>query len=172
MTQPTSTDDPSVDEILTSIREIIAEEEVEAVPAEDDVVDTDDDILELTEADEAPTTTELADLVEVDDDVVDQEQMSAVGDAPVPSNDDIGRAASELLLAGGAAAATTDALHRLSAAVAPGDALPAGERSIEAFLTDLLRPELKVWLDQHLAPLVERIVEREIKRLVRDAEPA
>jgi hypothetical protein len=62
-------------------------------------------------------------------------------------------------------------LQRLSAAMSPAAAIPAGDRTIEAFLADLVRPELKAWLDQHLPGLVERIVEREIKRLVRDAQP-
>ncbi|MFW5835109.1 MAG: DUF2497 domain-containing protein [Pseudomonadota bacterium] len=55
--------------------------------------------------------------------------------------------------------------------MAPGDALAGGNRSIETFLADLVRPELKAWLDTNLPPLVERIVEREIKKLVRDAQP-
>ncbi len=77
----------------------------------------------------------------------------------------------DVLLDTGAATAAGGALRRLSSAVAPGEAIPQGARSIEAFLADLVRPELKAWLDQHLPGLVERIVEREIKRLVRDAQP-
>lgn len=77
----------------------------------------------------------------------------------------------EVLLDNGAATAASSALQRLSAAVAPGEAVPQGHRTIEAFLADLVRPEIKGWLDDHLPALVERIVEREIKRLVRDSQP-
>jgi cell pole-organizing protein PopZ len=77
----------------------------------------------------------------------------------------------EVLLDSGTATAASGALQRLSAAMAPGSAVPEGDRTIEAFLADLVRPELKAWLDEHLPGLVERIVEREIKKLVRDAQP-
>jgi cell pole-organizing protein PopZ len=80
-------------------------------------------------------------------------------------------ATTEVLLDSGAASVASGALQRLSAAMAPGDVLAGGNRSIETFLADLVRPELKAWLDNNLAPLVERIVEREIKKLVRDAQP-
>jgi len=80
-------------------------------------------------------------------------------------------AMTEALLDNGAATAASGALQRLSAAMTPSATLPEGDRTIEAFLADLVRPELKDWLDRHLPSLVERIVEREIKRLVRDAQP-
>jgi cell pole-organizing protein PopZ len=53
-----------------------------------------------------------------------------------------------------------------------GDERPAsgGGRSVEELVVELLRPQLKEWLDQNLAPLVERVVEQEVKKLARRAE--
>ena len=245
--------EPSMDEILTSIRKIIAEDEVEdtdatvtarargaaperalaAVPDDADHdpaeaaadIDDVDDILELTEEDEAPgddgveaagAADHVLDMSE-DDDEADDGNAAAVAE-PRTAATDIDDAAStldaafgpaagdqadgdeaeaapgdeavdaprtaateraavmmnemtEVLLDNGAATAASGALQRLSAAVAPGEAVPQGHRTIEAFLADLVRPEIKSWVDEHLPALVERIVEREIKRLVRDAQP-
>ncbi len=35
----------------------------------------------------------------------------------------------------------------------------------------LIRPMLREWLDENLPPLVERLVQKEIRHLVRRAEP-
>lgn len=229
MTKAEAGVEPSMDEILTSIRKIIAEDEVDqapevVAPGKPDV--DDDDIVELTEDDEAAATEMLEpDLVAEDeapadepletahdlgveeadalvveaadhpDDPVDVEiafdaaepvadvatadvvdEVADVADEEVPAPEAASRPAeepvpAEALIDAGTTTAAAGALQRLSTAMAPGDAVPGGDRSIEAFLADLLKPELKVWLDQHLAGLVERIVEREIKKLVRDAQP-
>jgi len=42
-----------------------------------------------------------------------------------------------------------------------------GGPSLEDIVRDELRPILKTWLDEHLAPLVERTVRAEIERLTR-----
>ena len=43
-------------------------------------------------------------------------------------------------------------------------------RTLEDIVREALIPELKAWLDTHLAPLVEQIVREEIKKMVRRAE--
>jgi cell pole-organizing protein PopZ len=221
MSKGETASEPSMDEILSSIRKIIAEDEVEepataepgtstSAAGADDEVEADDDILELTEDDEVTAESEpVADAIDATDDGWSRSPDAAdAADAPTaepaaehdplavdhdPPEGDPGpaepveetaaasattatapatlKAMTEALLDSGTATAASGALQRLSAAVAPGAALPAGERTIEAFLADMVRPELKAWLDQHLPGLVERIVEREIKKLVRDAQP-
>lgn len=208
--------EPSMDEILSSIRKIIAEDEVEDAASEPEgghggttdaaasaAEEDEDDILELTEEDEISAADEpaAAPVETFDDTAVPVAAPSAQTPrerpvAEMPDHDQVEpdtppldpdtdcdaaamldgagapmQAVSEVLLDSGVATAANGALHRLSAAMAPGAAIPAGERTLEAFLADLVRPELKAWLDQHLPGLVERIVEREIKRLVRDAQP-
>ncbi len=211
MGQGETASEPSMDEILSSIRKIIAEDEVDEganesapappvdePPAAEAPPPADDDILELTEADEADVEVagEAAVVEEtVDDEPAPVEEPSPTTEAtmeeammeddpdmpePAPSDEPTtdtvptpvsASAMSEMLLDSGAASAANGALQRLSAAMTPGTAIPEGDRTIEAFLADLVRPELKAWLDEHLPGLVERIVEREIKKLVRDAQP-
>jgi cell pole-organizing protein PopZ len=211
MGQGETASEPSMDEILSSIRKIIAEDEVDEgadesapappvdqPPAAEAPPPADDDILELTEDDEADVEVagEAAVVEEtVDDEPAPVEEPSPAAEAtmeeaameidpdtpePAPSDEAAAdtppapvsaSAMSEMLLDSGAASAANGALQRLSAAMTPGAAIPEGDRTIEAFLADLVRPELKAWLDEHLPGLVERIVEREIKKLVRDAQP-
>jgi uncharacterized protein len=221
MSQGETAPEPSMDEILSSIRKIIADDETEepavappdttalandaAAPDGGDEPAPDggdeDDILELTEDDEIaavgdsdrvdapadgePETVAETGPLDLDDDPLDDDPVRAeamevaalaaepAGSRPAGRADDAGAAAgsSDVLLDAGAATAANGPLQRLSAAMSQGAAIPGGERTIEAFLADLVRPELKAWLDQHLPGLVERIVEREIKKLVRDAQP-
>jgi cell pole-organizing protein PopZ len=44
-----------------------------------------------------------------------------------------------------------------------------GERSLEDVVHDTLRPLLQAWLDEHLPGIVERLVQAEITRVVGDA---
>ncbi len=169
---------------LTEDDEITAETESEAA-----LLDAPEEEEAAPSAAPAPRTPDAA-VVEgdVDHHLVEMDQ-DPVEEPPAPDGEPDGPAAAappatatddaavmmnemtEVLLDSGTATAASGALQRLSAAMSPGSAVPQGERTIEAFLADLVRPELKAWLDQHLPGLVERIVEREIKKLVRDAQP-
>ena len=63
-----------------------------------------------------------------------------------------------------AAAASRQSLAALSAVrTAPAPASDGG--ALEAVVRDMLRPILKDWLDQHLPLLVEELVTREIARI-------
>jgi cell pole-organizing protein PopZ len=69
--------------------------------------------------------------------------------------------------AAAAAASVESLLRRLSeerlAAIPPS---PPSSPTIEAVVREELRPFLKVWLDQHLPSMVERLVRAEITRLI------
>jgi hypothetical protein len=43
----------------------------------------------------------------------------------------------------------------------------AGGRSVEAFLADLIRPQVSAWLDAHLPEIVQKLAAEEIQRLTR-----
>jgi hypothetical protein len=80
----------------------------------------------------------------------------------------------EELISVNAATAATGAIVKLTSAF---QRTPAEEsiadtdgRTIEQFVEDLVRPMLKEWLDEHMPPLIERIVEREIRKIARRAE--
>ena len=45
-----------------------------------------------------------------------------------------------------------------------------GSTTLEEIVRSEMRPILKAWLDEHLPPLVERLVQREIKRITRQVD--
>ncbi|WP_052214785.1 DUF2497 domain-containing protein [Belnapia sp. F-4-1] len=76
--------------------------------------------------------------------------------------------AAEALIAPAVAAAATAAIGSLIRAVSQdrGATVTRGGPSIEDVVREELRPLLKDWLDQHLPALVERLVRAEIERVV------
>ncbi len=131
--------EPSMEEILASIRRIIADEAeppvADATPAaapRDEPVAVADDVLELTNAiaPEAAATP-----------------VTPV--APLVSND--------------AATASRDKLAALSEILVRAPS--ASDNTLEGLVREMLRPMLKDWLDQRLPMLVEHLVEKEIARI-------
>jgi cell pole-organizing protein PopZ len=82
----------------------------------------------------------------------------------------------DLLLDDGAAASASETLSGLAALRRrPGitDAsllLGNGAITLEDIVREELRPLLKAWLDQNLPAMVERLVQREIRRITRDVD--
>ncbi|MCK8783832.1 DUF2497 domain-containing protein [Roseomonas sp. NAR14] len=76
--------------------------------------------------------------------------------------------AADRLVAPSVAAATAASVGQLVRAVAAERhaAISRGGPSIEDVVREEIRPLLKTWLDEHLPPLVERLVRQEIERLV------
>jgi cell pole-organizing protein PopZ len=83
------------------------------------------------------------------------------------------------LLAGGAQGAATSALAQLKRAVAQTSHSMASDRNlalgnggitIEQLTREILNDLLKDWLNQHLPPMVDRIVKKEIQKLVAQAD--
>ena len=68
----------------------------------------------------------------------------------------------EALLSRMAEASVSEAFGRLSAARAPSQ-----PQTVEDLMKEMLRPMLKVWLDENLPALVERLVKAEIERVTR-----
>jgi hypothetical protein len=181
--------DPSMDDILASIRKIISDDEARAQVG-GDVVSApgarNDDVLLLTDLVEeppeppTPPPTPLSQRVDpVDASEMPQPTVPAFSPAaPVASVTPVEapmKQPSDTLIESGAANVASSAFERLSQAVqdnvpppAAQDAGPAvGGRTLEDIVKEMLRPMLKEWLDKNLPPLVERYVEREIVRLTR-----
>ena len=129
--------EPSMEDILSSIRRVIARDEApgairEARPVEaDDILDLQDE--EENTIDTAPVTEDLV------------SEASA----------DAARQSLEALTAAIAPAVTA---ATVSAPAAAG-------RTMEDVVLDALRPMLKEWLDTNLPPLVEAMVAKEITRI-------
>lgn len=148
--------EPSMEEILASIRKIIAEDQrAPAAPGEEDLAvalaaapamndDADgDDVLELRAAQPAQPA-----------------QPAPVALAPRPQLTAEPPAAT--LLSETSAQATGAAFQSLANAVFTQNA-----RTMDDLVKDMLRPMLKSWLDENLPSLVERLVRAEIERVAR-----
>jgi cell pole-organizing protein PopZ len=158
--------DPQMDDILASIRRILNEDEAQggAPPAQPPAAG---EPLELTEAmlvqpapaaePAAPGGLPLA---------VDASPQPPPAPVALPTGADA-------LIAPAVAAATTQAIGQLLRAVADERASPVhrGGPTIEDVVREELRPLLRSWLDQHLPPIVERLVRAEIERVVGRALP-
>ena len=170
--------EPSMEEILSSIRRIIAEDEpggqaaaggeraAELAARTQDVDDEDDDVLELTEIVAEPEPPAAP------------PPVTAAAPAPSPPPRVIEEPptmsvqSAEPLISPVAASASTNAFARLAKAAAPDDkrAVSVAGISVEQLVVDLLTPMLRDWLDQNLPGIVERVVEQEVKKLARRAE--
>ena len=78
---------------------------------------------------------------------------------------DAGDHLSEPLLAPSAAAATTASLGALVRVVQRQTQAYHGGPTLEDMVREEIRPMVKAWLDEHLAPMVERMVRAEIDRV-------
>lgn len=179
-------EDLSMEEILQSIRKIIADDGDEAKP---DAVNGHangsvgaSDILELTDAiEEAPAPTPVISAQSATDDILNSIDMAlatpapvaapipAVAPTPVAMND---QAYIDSLLSTESATAASSAFKKLApveAPIAPPQLSPSpvfqSGNTVEAMVMNSLRPMLKEWLDANLPKIVEHIVEREVRKL-------
>lgn len=76
------------------------------------------------------------------------------------------------LLSSSAYAASTDVLGDLARAILSQRELQVGgsDVTLEGMVREMMRPLLKEWLDQNLPYLIERLVKKEIDRMINRAE--
>jgi cell pole-organizing protein PopZ len=153
--------EPSVEEILASIKKVIARDNrVEAGRLEAGRV-------EAARRDTAPGGD--AALRDRFGDVLDLSEVCAqvLGGEDTPQGDADNE--SPLLNAATASAMRESlaALAMLSQPGAPPQIVRSGETSLEALVREMLRPMLAEWLDQHLPAMVDRLVAAEITRIAR-----
>jgi cell pole-organizing protein PopZ len=170
MSQSKDAQEPSMEEILSSIRRIIADEEKDrpaaqaAEPSPSMAAGDEDDVLELTDVaeDEPPPPGPVAPALPT---------PIATRTEPIKETATVAASKDDSLVSAGAANASTNAFSKLTRAMTDErPAAPIVGRSVDDLLTELLRPMLKDWLDQNLAGIVERVVEQEVKKLARRAE--
>ncbi len=145
-TAPEPGPEPSMDEILASIRRIISDDGPKgalATPEEEPLL--------LTErVDPIPSKAASP----MTDDHHPQTETA-------PDTEWIGEAA---------AVQTSSAFDKLATAAPPpaeAIAMPPPGRNLEDITRDLLRPMLKTWLDENLPRIVEDRVDEEVERLAR-----
>lgn len=131
--------EPSMDEILSSIKRIIADDDrgrpakkPARAAARDPQEEEQEDVLELTDMD------------------ADETEDSLLDDAKAQS-----------------LRHSFSALQTLAEPGATPQIVRSGETSLEGMVRDMLRPVLKEWLDTNLPAIVEAMVEREITRITK-----
>lgn len=138
--------EPTVEEILESIKKVIARDnragaaeerrqrEYDGVVAPPEAAEDEDDVLDLAEDAMLEVEPDDRPLVREDAQVSMRESLAA--------------------------------LAMLSQPGAQPQIVRSGETSLEGLVRDLLRPALADWLDKNLPPLVEKMVAAEIARIV------
>jgi cell pole-organizing protein PopZ len=166
MSEAKGQQEPSMEEILASIRRIIAEDDT-AKPPIDVEMDTlpppEEDVLELTEiaADEPAMIAP-----EPEPEPYRPPPRPRLPDPPAADDSDHLVSAHSAAASSAAFAEMTNRLReRRSGEVFLGN----GAITLEEIVRELLKPMLREWLDDNLPPLVERLVHEEIKRLAREA---
>jgi len=162
--------EPTMEEILASIRRIISEDEAPAAdttPAEPEpepvAAAQPAPIPEPEpEAEPAEDVLELTERVDSSSEGVGDIEPFAPESAPAPSPM-IAPAEEESLVSPPTSFAAASEFGRLSAAIA----MPPSGRTLEDVVRELLRPLLKEWLDEHLPRIVETKVAEEVERIAR-----
>lgn len=185
-------DDLSIEEILGSIRRIIAEDDEEpAVNPPAETPEDEEEPLELTNRIEPDGTIiePAASLPEPQDELVMQDhsyidrpdlkpseeyaEKIILVEEPVPMalEEETISFNEDSLLSSTTAEATSAVMAKLArhtALLQDSSRGGAYGPSIESIVRELLKPMLKTWLDDNLPDMVQKMVEREIERLVRN----
>ncbi|WP_312597740.1 DUF2497 domain-containing protein [Brevundimonas sp.] len=194
-----SAQEPTMEEILASIRRIISEDEapaetpasaapegevqpepapepaaaetVFAAPFEPEPAPAaEDDVLELTDRYDAAPVETIGDL-----DVTPTETYQAPEPPAVPPAREQGY---DTLVGDSAAASAASAFAGLAASFKKPEPAPAPStgdlpfvsgNTVEAMVAEMLRPLLKDWLDANLPAIVEAQVRKEVERIARSA---
>ena len=136
--------EPSVEEILSSIKKVIARDNRETLQAE------------RRRREVAGVAPEPEDEPTDDDEVLELDEVGELIDGE------------ESLTTATAAQSMRESLAALAMIAEPGappQIVRSGETSLEGLTRELLRPMLAVWLDRNLPEMVERLVKAEIARI-------
>ena len=146
--------EPSMEDILSSIKRIISEEAEpaprakrpgpRAVPTPPPHIDPDDD-----------------EVLELSDPVIEPTLRTTAIPAAKP------QAAPEPIVSRQAAEATRGALDNLSRLLVKPE--PSGDGTLEGLVREMLRPMLREWIDANLPGMVEALVAREIAKITGSA---
>ena len=148
---------PSMDEILTSIRNVINND------------DNDEDVLELTEiasdTDKSLKQTEKKEIDKIIKDKVEEikEDVIIVPESKVEPQE-------ESLISKNAANVAADALKSLKETItvpteAPSEVKFRSGTTLEDLVIETMKPYLSKWLDENLPDIVKKLVEKEIQKL-------
>ena len=154
---PNAQPEPSMEEILASIRRIISEDEEEPAqkptPQTFHPPQTSDQAAREEQSAQAPQEDAADEHLATEDvEMIKKNVAEAMEDEEDSIVDET------------TAVAASQAFRNLSASVKVTD---APGRSLENIVTDMLRPMIKEWLDANLPAIVEEKVEEEVQRVAR-----
>jgi uncharacterized protein len=180
MTQPAKSQEPSMEEILASIRRIIADDDASkrspdapkmAAPASKPASSEPSATTMPGPIDFIPSSSrngsggQSSDILELTDSMSPAPRTApdmGFGEGLERPSLQNGRDPQSQLLSRSTSAAVDSAFSALAQ-----NALSNNARSLEDLVRDLLRPLLKAWLDENLPGVVERLVRSEIERVSR-----
>ncbi len=153
--------EPSMEEILASIRRIISEEEQAPAVAEP--------VLDLTQTEAPAAFAGDDDIVFEADEPAFAPPIEAPPSPPVRQHAAaaaVAAAPSDTIISSPMASAAAGSLSRLAGTLRIADT--AGQ-TVEGVVRELLKPMLKEWLESNLPAIVESRVEAELERIARMA---
>jgi hypothetical protein len=188
MSEPTS-QEPTMEEILASIRRIISEDEVPAEEGAEEAEEAEEEPDTETEPEDEPIEEpepepvaafepEPAPVFDDEEDILDlTEPYKAPEPAPVFQSEDLEAYApvparpdpvpmpviEEPIVSHVAEVAAASAFGHLAQTIA----MPGHGRTLEDVVRELLRPMLKTWLDENLPTIVQATVDEEVSRISR-----
>lgn len=164
--------DPSMEDILASIRRILSEDEAAAgaatpPPAGEAAVLTLDASMLADKPPEPAAPPAVAAIAEPEPAMADADAFDAAEPAEATPVVAIEPARPGLVAPEAIAAAATS-LNTMIRTLVEHQALAVhrGGPTLEDIVREEIRPMLKAWLDQNLPPLVERLVSAEIERVI------
>jgi uncharacterized protein len=179
MSEQTS-QEPTMEEILASIRRIISEDDAPAGEEAEAAPEAEAPVAAAPEPQSEPEPEPVAAVpepvavaepepeppVEEEEALELTEKVETLGDLDVftaPAAEPMAAAPIERLVSERAATAAASSFGALSAAIA----MPRGDRTLEDVVRELLRPLLQQWLDENLPAIVQQAVETEVERIAR-----
>lgn len=142
--------EPSMEEILSSIRRILSNEEI------------DGNVLNKTQQDvsDGDFSAHPPQVVELTEDMMIQNQNT---DMPQPTEQ-----TNDALISEPTVQATVDSLSELTKVIEQEkeQSKEQPETSLESVVRSVLKPYLKEWLDVHLPEIVEKVVQKEVRRVI------
>jgi len=146
--------EPSVEEILESIKKVIARDNREAQQAE------------RQRRESAGVMLTPGKPVDLDGDELDEDEVLDLGEELIDTPPTV-RTADGLTTESAARSMreSLEALAMIAEPSAPPQIVRSGETSLEGLVRDMLRPMLAEWLDRNLPEMVERLVKAEIARI-------
>ena len=184
MSDNSSEEEPSIEEILASIRQIISDDEEEGDSGEEETLESPvreghDDVLELTEEDleeqepepyiEEEPEIEMRDIEEAPAPIPQAEpepepfHQREEPVEPPPSN------VPSDILSSGTQAAAMSSISKLTKQMPVNRSRSYDGITLEDIVRETLHPMLREWMDDNLPSMVERIVQKELEKLARRA---